>query len=113
MWLTANPARGSTEEYSISWSKWLSYNEILHILEETVNSSPLTNELKVMGLKYSLVYCVLCIHAQCLYMFPQAGQSASDDLLAVKDAHIAALQTELRGKDKILQVKAKVGAGLS
>ena len=48
-----------------------------------------------------------------LYLSPQAGQSASGDLLAVKDAHIAALQTELRGKDRILQAKTKVGAGLS
>ena len=48
-----------------------------------------------------------------LYMSPQAGQSASGGLLAVKDAHIAALQTELRGKDRILQAKTKVGAGLS
>ena len=48
-----------------------------------------------------------------LYMSPQAGQSASGDLVAVKDALIAALQTELRGKDRILQAKTKVGAGLS
>ena len=48
-----------------------------------------------------------------LYMSPQAGQSSSVDLLAVKDAYIAALQTELRGKDRILQAKAKVGARLS
>ena len=48
-----------------------------------------------------------------LYTSPQAGQSASGGLLAVKDAHIAALQTELRGKDRILQAKTKVGAGLS
>ena len=48
-----------------------------------------------------------------LYMSPQAGQSASGDLLAVKDAHIAALQTELRGKDRILQAKTKVGTELS
>ena len=48
-------------------------------------------------------------------MSPQAGQSASGDLLAVKDAHIASLQTELRGKDRILQAKTKtkVGAGLN
>ena len=48
-----------------------------------------------------------------LYMSSQAGQSASGDLLAEKDAHIAALQTQLRGKDRILQAKTKVGAGLS
>ena len=43
---------------------------------------------------------------------PQADRSASSDLLAVRDAHIAALQTELRGKDRILQAKTKVGAKL-
>ena len=42
---------------------------------------------------------------------PMSSQAASGDLLAVKDAHIAALQTELRGK-RILKAKTKVGAGL-
>ena len=37
----------------------------------------------------------------------QARESASGDMLAVKDAHIAALRTELRGKDRILQAKLK------
>ena len=46
-------------------------------------------------------------------MSPQAGQSASSDLLAMKDAHISALQTELMGKDRMLQAKTKVGAGVS
>ena len=46
-------------------------------------------------------------------MSPQASQSATDNLLAVKDAHIAALQTERRGKDKIVQAKIKVGVGVS
>lgn len=41
-------------------------------------------------------------------MFLQDSQAASNDLLAVKDAHIAALQTELRAKDRIMQAKAKV-----
>ena len=48
-----------------------------------------------------------------LYMSPQAGQSASGDLLAVKDAHIAALQNELKAKERLLQTKTKVGAELS
>ena len=48
-----------------------------------------------------------------LCLFQQADQSASGDLLAMKDAHIAALQTELRGKDRILQAKTKVGAKVS
>ena len=37
-----------------------------------------------------------------------AQQSASRDMLAVKDGHIAALCTELRGKDRILQAKTRV-----
>ena len=32
----------------------------------------------------------------------------SRDMLAVKDAHIAALCTELRGKDRMLQAKTRV-----
>ena len=38
----------------------------------------------------------------------QARESASRDMLAVKDAHIAALCTELRGKDRMLQAKTRV-----
>ena len=38
----------------------------------------------------------------------QAGESASRDMLAVKDAHIAALHTELRGKDRMLRTKTRV-----
>ena len=38
-------------------------------------------------------------------MHMQERESASRDMLAVKDAHIAALCTELRGKDTILQAK--------
>ena len=34
--------------------------------------------------------------------------STAASLLAVKDAHITALQTELRGRDRILQAKPKV-----
>ena len=44
---------------------------------------------------------------------PQASQSASADVVEVKEAHIAALQTELRGKDRLLQAKPKVGNGVS
>ena len=44
---------------------------------------------------------------------PQASQSASAGVVEVKEAHIAALQTELRGKDRLLQAKPKVGAGVS
>ena len=44
---------------------------------------------------------------------PQASQSASTGVVEVKEAHIAALQTELRGKDRLLQAKPKVGAGVS
>ena len=65
-----------------------------------------------MGTQYASIHIHSCDVLQ-LYMPPQAGQSASGDLLAVKDAHIAALQTELRGKDRILQAKTKVGARLS
>lgn len=39
-------------------------------------------------------------------LFQQASQSASEDLLAEKDAYIADLQTKL-------QTKTKVGAGVS
>ena len=35
-------------------------------------------------------------------------QATSRDMLAVKDAHIAALCTELRGKDRMLQAKTRV-----
>ena len=38
----------------------------------------------------------------------QARESASRDMLAVKDAHIAALCTELRGKDRMVQAKTRV-----
>ena len=38
----------------------------------------------------------------------QARESASREMLDVKDAHIAALCTELRGKDKMLQAKTRV-----
>ena len=38
----------------------------------------------------------------------QAKEDASRDILAVKDAHIAALCTELRGKDRMLQAKTRV-----
>ena len=38
----------------------------------------------------------------------QAGEGASGDKLAVKDAHIAALHTELRGKDRMLHTKTRV-----
>ena len=41
-------------------------------------------------------------------MFSQGSKSASVDMLAVKDVDIAALQTELSGKDKILQANTKV-----
>ena len=44
---------------------------------------------------------------------PQTSQSASAGMEEVKEALIAALQTELRGKDRILQAKPKVGAGVS
>ena len=42
------------------------------------------------------------------FMCMQARESASRDMLAVKDAHIAALCTELRGKDRMLQAKTRV-----
>ena len=48
----------------------------------------------------SLMYCCVCL---------QAGQSVSGDLLALKDSHIAALETELRAKDRMLQARIKVG----
>ena len=35
----------------------------------------------------------------------QAKESASRGMLAVKDAYIAALCTELRGRDRVLQAK--------
>ena len=38
----------------------------------------------------------------------QARESASGDMLALKDAHIDALRTELRGKDRMLQPKTRV-----
>ena len=38
----------------------------------------------------------------------QARESASRDMLSVKDAQIAALCTELRGKDRMLQAKTRV-----
>ena len=44
---------------------------------------------------------------------PQASQSASAGVVEVKEAHIAALQTEMKGKDRLLQAKPKVGAGVS
>ena len=46
-------------------------------------------------------------------MSPQASQSASEGVVEVKEAHIAALQTELRGRDRLLQAKPKVRAGVS
>ena len=42
----------------------------------------------------------------------QAGQSISGDLLALKDSHIAALQTELRAKNRMLQARTKVGGSI-
>ena len=44
----------------------------------------------------------------CFLLHLQAGESASGDMLAVKDAHIAALHTELRGKDRMLRTKTRV-----
>ena len=44
---------------------------------------------------------------------PQASQSASAGVTEVKEAHITALQTELRGKNRVLQAMRKVGAGVS
>ena len=38
----------------------------------------------------------------------QADEKASADMLAVKDSHIAALNTQLEGKDKIIQATSKV-----
>ena len=38
----------------------------------------------------------------------QARESASRDMLSVKDAYIAALCTELRGKDRMLQAQTRV-----
>ena len=38
----------------------------------------------------------------------QASESASRDMLAVKDAHIAALCTEMKGKDRMLKAKTRV-----
>ena len=46
-------------------------------------------------------------------MSPQASQSASEGVVEVKEAHIAALQTELRGIDRLLQAKPKVRAAVS
>ena len=47
-------------------------------------------------------------------MSPQASQSASEGVVEVKEAHIVALQTELRGRDRLLQAKPKVRrAGVS
>ena len=41
--------------------------------------------------------------------FPsQADEKASADMLAVKDGNIAALMTQLEGKDKIIRAKSKV-----
>ena len=40
--------------------------------------------------------------------YMQARESASRDMLVVKDTHIAALCTELRGKDRMLQANTRV-----
>ena len=63
--------------------------------------------------------CAIINQTYCLYsvtathMSMQASQASSDDLLVMKDAHIAALQTELKGKDRILHAKAKVRTGVN
>ena len=46
-------------------------------------------------------------------MSPQASQSASEGVVEVKEAHIAAIQTELREMDRLLNAKPKVRAGVS
>ena len=50
---------------------------------------------------YSLVHCP-----------PQTAERASAGVMAVKDAHIAALHTQLRGKDRMLQGRGKVRTAL-
>ena len=42
----------------------------------------------------------------------QTAESASTGVVAVKDAHIAALYTQLRGKDMMLQARGKVRTAL-
>ena len=43
---------------------------------------------------------------------PQTAERASTGVVAVKDAHIAALHTQLRGKDRMLQGRGKVRTAL-
>ena len=43
---------------------------------------------------------------------PQTAERASAGVVAVKDAHIAAVHTQLRGKDRMLQAKGKVRTAL-
>ena len=38
----------------------------------------------------------------------QVDEKASADMIAVKDNHIAALNTQLEGKDKLIQAMSKV-----
>ena len=61
---------------------------------------------------------IMCVHEciaalYCLVQCPpQTAERVSADMVAVKDAHIAALHTQLRGKDRILQAKGKVKTAL-
>ena len=75
---------------------------------KVVDITTRTESWGCMGAQYASTH-IHCWDMLQLYMFLQAGQSPSGDLLAVKDAHIAALQTELRRKDRILQANTKVG----
>ena len=61
---------------------------------------------------------ILCVHECVATMYslvhrpPQTAERASAGVVAVKDAHIAALHTQLRGKDRMLQAKGKVRTAL-
>ena len=60
----------------------------------------------------------MCVHECVATMYslvqnpPQTGERASAGVVAVKDAHIAALHTQLRGKDRMLQAKGKMKTAL-
>ena len=60
----------------------------------------------------------MCVHERVATMYslvhrpPQTAKRASADVVAVKDAHIAALHTQLRGKDRMLQARGEVRTAL-
>ena len=60
----------------------------------------------------------MCVHECVATMYslvhrpPQTAERASAGVVAVKDAFIAELRTQLRGKDRMLQAKGKVRTAL-